>query len=133
MNVRKHIRTRRLDKIEQLGRDRIVCLTFGFEERAYHVVLEMYSGMYNIHVLLIIYSIFVISQGGNIILCNSQWTILAALRLVHGNIDTTMNTLTTTEKKQAPFAVIAKKGQPVIEIKATYPRDYVQPDISLTR
>ena len=41
--LRKHLRTRRLEKIEQLGIDRIVDMQFGSGEAAYHVILELYD------------------------------------------------------------------------------------------
>ena len=37
------MRTRRLEKIEQLGIDRIVDMQFGSGEAAYHVILELYD------------------------------------------------------------------------------------------
>lgn len=41
--MRKHLRGRRLEKIEQLAIDRIVDLQFGSNEAAYHIILEMYD------------------------------------------------------------------------------------------
>ena len=41
--LRKHIRSRRLESIEQLGMDRIVDMQFGSGEAAYHVILELYD------------------------------------------------------------------------------------------
>ncbi|VDN42747.1 unnamed protein product [Gongylonema pulchrum] len=38
MKLRKHIRQKRLESVQQLGVDRIVDLQFGTEERACHVV-----------------------------------------------------------------------------------------------
>ena len=41
--MRKHLKGRRLEKLEQLGVDRIVDLQFGSGEAAYHVILELYD------------------------------------------------------------------------------------------
>ena len=40
---RKHIRSRRLVDISQLGIDRIVDLQFGSDEAAYHLIVELYD------------------------------------------------------------------------------------------
>ena len=40
---RKHIRSRRLVNISQLGIDRIVDLQFGSDEAAYHLIIELYD------------------------------------------------------------------------------------------
>ena len=40
---RKHIRSRRLVNITQLGVDRIVDLQFGSDEAAYHLIVELYD------------------------------------------------------------------------------------------
>ena len=41
--MRKHLKGRRLESVQQLGVDRIVDLTFGSGEAAYHVILELYD------------------------------------------------------------------------------------------
>lgn len=61
MKLRKHIRNSVLTGIRQLGRDRVVDFQFGYDEKAAHVILEMYA-------------------SGNIILTNSSYTILSLLR-----------------------------------------------------
>ncbi|ORX85024.1 hypothetical protein BCR32DRAFT_230078 [Anaeromyces robustus] len=63
MKLRKHIRTRRLTSIKQLGTDRIVDLCFGEDEASYHLILEFYS-------------------SGNIILTDNEYKILSLLRTV---------------------------------------------------
>jgi predicted ribosome quality control (RQC) complex YloA/Tae2 family protein len=63
MKLRKHLRTRRLNHVRQLGIDRVVDFEFGAGETAYHVIVEFYA-------------------GGNIILTNYSYTILALLRVV---------------------------------------------------
>lgn len=61
MKLRKHLRTKKLDKIEQLGIDRVVDLTFGKGEAAYHILVELYA-------------------SGNVILTDHEYTILSLLR-----------------------------------------------------
>jgi len=63
MKLRKHIRTRRLTSIKQLGTDRIVDLCFGEDEASYHLILEFYS-------------------SGNVILTDNEYRILSLLRTV---------------------------------------------------
>ena len=41
--LRKHIVNKRLSNITQLGFDRIMDLTFGTDESAYHLILEFYD------------------------------------------------------------------------------------------
>lgn len=61
MKLRKHLKNKRLEKLTQLGVDRIVDLQFGSGEAAYHVILELYD-------------------RGNIVLTDYEWTILNVLR-----------------------------------------------------
>ncbi|CAH2244833.1 jg23044 [Pararge aegeria aegeria] len=61
MKLRKHLKNKRLEKLNQLGIDRIVDLQFGSGEAAYHVILELYD-------------------RGNIVLTDCEWTILNVLR-----------------------------------------------------
>eukprot|EP00401_Gymnodinium_catenatum_P082991 CAMPEP_0117617342 /NCGR_PEP_ID=MMETSP0784-20121206/85544_1 /TAXON_ID=39447 /ORGANISM="" /LENGTH=229 /DNA_ID=CAMNT_0005421183 /DNA_START=185 /DNA_END=870 /DNA_ORIENTATION=+ len=61
MKLRKHIRTRRLTAINQLGCDRAVDFTFGRGENAFHLILELYV-------------------SGNLILTDHEYTIQALLR-----------------------------------------------------
>ena len=43
LKLRKHLRTRRLDEVRQLGVDRVVDLSFGTGPACYHLILEMYA------------------------------------------------------------------------------------------
>jgi len=43
MNIRKLIKNKQLEKIDQVGVDRVVNMQFGVGEKAIHVVLEMYA------------------------------------------------------------------------------------------
>ena len=61
MKLRKHIRTRRLESIQQLGTDRVLDLTFGSGDAQYHLVCELYD-------------------RGNIVLTDASYTILTLLR-----------------------------------------------------
>ncbi|XP_030539979.1 ribosome quality control complex subunit NEMF [Rhodamnia argentea] len=61
LKLRKHIRTRRLEDVKQLGYDRIVLFQFGLGMNAYYVILELYA-------------------QGNIILADSEFTVLTLLR-----------------------------------------------------
>ncbi|XP_074547680.1 ribosome quality control complex subunit NEMF isoform X2 [Halichoeres trimaculatus] len=61
MKCRKHLKTRRLTQVKQLGIDRIVDIQFGSDEAAYHLIVELYD-------------------RGNIILADHEYTILNLLR-----------------------------------------------------
>ncbi|KAG5672133.1 hypothetical protein PVAND_002287 [Polypedilum vanderplanki] len=61
MKLRKHLKNKRLEKIEQLGSDRIIDLQFGTGEASYHIMLELYD-------------------RGNIVLCDYDYMILNVLR-----------------------------------------------------
>ncbi|XP_045605121.2 ribosome quality control complex subunit NEMF isoform X1 [Procambarus clarkii] len=61
MKLRKHLRNKRLEAVNQLGVDRIVDLTFGSGEAEHHVILELYD-------------------RGNIVLTDNSYTILNILR-----------------------------------------------------
>ncbi|KAH8383938.1 hypothetical protein KR009_011371 [Drosophila setifemur] len=43
MKLRKHLKNKRLEKIQQLGGDRIIDFQFGSGDAAYHVILELYD------------------------------------------------------------------------------------------
>ncbi|NXO13710.1 NEMF factor, partial [Oriolus oriolus] len=61
MKCRKHLKTRRLVSVSQLGIDRIVDLQFGSDEAAYHLIVELYD-------------------RGNIVLADHEYIILNILR-----------------------------------------------------
>ncbi|CAJ0935786.1 unnamed protein product, partial [Ranitomeya imitator] len=61
MKCRKHLRSRRLVGITQLGVDRIVDLQFGSDNAAYHLIVELYD-------------------RGNIVLTDHEYLILNILR-----------------------------------------------------
>lgn len=43
LKLRKHLRTRRLDDVRQLGVDRVVDFSFGTGDACYHLILELYA------------------------------------------------------------------------------------------
>lgn len=61
LQMRKHLKNKRLESLKQIGTDRIVDLQFGSGEAAYHVILELYD-------------------RGNIVLADHEMTILNILR-----------------------------------------------------
>ncbi|KAM4899527.1 ribosome quality control complex subunit NEMF [Sylvia borin] len=61
MKCRKHLKTRRLVSVSQLGIDRIVDLQFGSDEAAYHLIVELYD-------------------RGNVVLTDHEYLILNILR-----------------------------------------------------
>ncbi|XP_061370460.1 uncharacterized protein LOC133313150 isoform X2 [Gastrolobium bilobum] len=61
LKLRKHIRTRRLEDVRQLGYDRIILFQFGLGENANYVILELYA-------------------QGNILLTDSNLTVMTLLR-----------------------------------------------------
>ncbi|XP_068436345.1 ribosome quality control complex subunit NEMF [Clinocottus analis] len=61
MKCRKHLKSRRLTQVKQLGIDRVVDIQFGSDEAAYHLIIELYD-------------------RGNVILTDFEYTILNLLR-----------------------------------------------------
>ena len=61
MKLRKHLANKRLESIKQLGVDRVIDLTFGSADAAYHIILELYD-------------------KGNLVLTDHQYLILNILR-----------------------------------------------------
>ncbi|CAN1806302.1 Ribosome quality control complex subunit NEMF [Linum perenne] len=61
LKLRKHIRTRRLEDVRQLGYDRIILFQFGLGVNAHYVILELYA-------------------QGNILLTDPDFTVLTLLR-----------------------------------------------------
>ncbi|XP_063039694.1 ribosome quality control complex subunit NEMF-like [Engraulis encrasicolus] len=61
MKCRKHLKSRRLVSVKQLGVDRIVDIQFGSDEAAYHLIVELYD-------------------RGNIVLADYEYNILNLLR-----------------------------------------------------
>ncbi|KAM4690583.1 ribosome quality control complex subunit NEMF-like [Rhinophrynus dorsalis] len=68
MKCRKHLKSRRLVSIKQLGVDRIVDFQFGSDEAAYHLIVELYD-------------------RGNIVLTDHEYLILNVLRFRTDEVD----------------------------------------------
>jgi predicted ribosome quality control (RQC) complex YloA/Tae2 family protein len=56
MKLRKHLKSRRLESIEQLGIDRIVDLQFGSGEAAYHLIVELYDKVFLFFIIIFLSS-----------------------------------------------------------------------------
>ena len=61
MKLRKHLRTKRIESIRQVGIDRVIDIQFGTGTHAYHILVEFYA-------------------KGNIILTDHEYIILNLLR-----------------------------------------------------
>ncbi|KAI3737864.1 hypothetical protein L2E82_27878 [Cichorium intybus] len=61
LKLRKHIRTRRLEDVRQLGYDRIILFQFGVGANAHYIILELYA-------------------QGNILLTDSEFMVMTLLR-----------------------------------------------------
>jgi predicted ribosome quality control (RQC) complex YloA/Tae2 family protein len=72
MKLRRHIRTKRLENIQQLGYDRVVDMKFGSGESIHHLILEFYA-------------------GGNIVLTDGNYEVLALLRSHQFSDDVALN------------------------------------------
>ena len=61
MKLRKHLRTKKVTELKQLGIDRVVDIQFGKGDNAYHLLIELYA-------------------SGNVILTDKDYQILSLLR-----------------------------------------------------
>uniref|UniRef100_A0A3B4Y159 Ribosome quality control complex subunit NEMF n=1 Tax=Seriola lalandi dorsalis TaxID=1841481 RepID=A0A3B4Y159_SERLL len=89
MKCRKHLKTRRLTQVKQLGIDRIVDIQFGSDEAAYHLIIELYDRVRIVHLKLLNFRCYFVHMlcrsvhihfQGNIILADHEYTILNLLR-----------------------------------------------------
>ncbi|KAI9193299.1 uncharacterized protein BJ171DRAFT_272433 [Polychytrium aggregatum] len=100
MKLRKHLRTRRLSDVSQLGFDRIVDMQFGDGEFAYHLIVELYA-------------------SGNILLTDHEYRIMTLLRVVE--LDGTA--IPGNRADDARFAVgevypnVSRPFEPMTELK----------------
>ncbi len=62
IQLRKHLKSRRLESIEQLGIDRIVDLQFGSGEAAYHLIVELYDKVFDIFEIYFRYEFILIGK-----------------------------------------------------------------------
>lgn len=108
MKLRKHLRGRRFVSATQLGIDRIVDIQFGYEEAAYHVIIELYD-------------------RGNIALTDYQYIILTLLRFRKDKTNRTESGDNPKEENSdVKFAVhepypfqLSKQKVDVTELKST--------------
>lgn len=49
--MRKHLKSRRLESITQLGVDRIIDMQFGSGEASYHLIVELYDKVIRLKVI----------------------------------------------------------------------------------
>ncbi|SCO59005.1 conserved protein, unknown function [Plasmodium berghei] len=61
MKLRKHLRSRKITNISQLGGDRVIDIQFGYDDNVYHLIVELYI-------------------AGNIILTNNDYKIIFILK-----------------------------------------------------
>ncbi|CAD2087683.1 conserved protein, unknown function [Plasmodium vinckei brucechwatti] len=61
MKLRKHLRSRKITNISQLGGDRVVDIQFGYDDNIYHLIVELYI-------------------AGNIVLTNNDYKIIFILK-----------------------------------------------------
>ena len=45
LQLRKHLRTRRLEDIKQVGNDRVIIMTFGSDPVTQYLIVEFYAGV----------------------------------------------------------------------------------------
>lgn len=111
---RKHLKTRRLVSVKQLGIDRIVDFQFGSDEAAYHLIVELYDRVSAKRVLRKethehgpCWCSPVLSSQGNVVLTDHEYVILNILRF------------RTDEADDVRFAV--RERYPVDNAKAAAP------------
>ena len=66
MKLRKHINNKKCLYLKQIGSDRIIIISFGFDTILYHIIIEFYA-------------------DGNIILCDENYKIIANVRNYKNN------------------------------------------------
>ncbi|MES1915350.1 MAG: hypothetical protein MHM6MM_007313, partial [Cercozoa sp. M6MM] len=66
--LRKHLKNRRITGVRQMGVDRVICITFGTEERQTHLVLQLFG-------------------LGNILLCDNEFCVIALVRNAEHDAD----------------------------------------------
>ena len=106
MKLRKHLRTKKLNKIEQLGIDRVIDLTFGKGEASYHILVELYA-------------------SGNVILTDHEYTILSLLRSHKFEDDAS-----TQVKAKYPFSLAANLTLDTITIEPDQIKSLIHGELS---
>ncbi|KAJ3129692.1 hypothetical protein HK098_000471 [Nowakowskiella sp. JEL0407] len=80
MKLRKHLRTKRLTSVDQIGMDRVIDLKFGENDTAFHVIAEFYA-------------------SGNIVLTDHEYKIMHLLRVVELETTSTDQPDTTNDQQ----------------------------------
>ncbi|KAF6002457.1 hypothetical protein F1559_002650 [Cyanidiococcus yangmingshanensis] len=121
LKLRKHLRTRRLAEITQLGIDRVVDLRFvgGSQSTAAY---KANPGVTPSRALLESHLIVELHSGGNIILTDGEYRILAVLRIFRPD----QAPSTMTQESSKTDASVARPRHQVAVVGATY-------EISLAR
>ena len=94
MKLRKHLRTKKMTSIKQLGMDRVIDIQFGRDEFAAHIIVELYA-------------------QGNVILTDCDYTILSLLRSY--TLDGAQDSIKVNESGQA------EEGPVRCAVKQKYP------------
>ena len=94
MKLRKHLRTKKMTSITQLGMDRVIDIQFGRDEFAAHIIVELYA-------------------QGNVILTDCDYTILSLLRSY--TLDGAQDSIKVNEGGQA------EEGPVRCAVKQKYP------------
>ena len=95
MKLRKHLRTKRLESIQQFGMDRVIVLRFGSGDGINYLIVELYA-------------------NGNIILTNSDYIVLVVLRTHQFDADVVLK---VGEPYPLKFATTSVKAAQEIEEK----------------
>ena len=85
LQLRKHLRGKRLENVEQLGIDRVLRLSFGTGDLAMHVIVELYA-------------------QGNVLLTDSSDVLISVMRKHDYGADVGV----VAAKRQYPMAVISR-------------------------
>ncbi|EFN57403.1 hypothetical protein CHLNCDRAFT_57209 [Chlorella variabilis] len=80
LKLRKHIRTRRLEAVKQLGVDRIVQLSFGSGPASCHLLLEFYAQASGRRQGELCFGTCMHPCAGNVILADDKFEVLTLLR-----------------------------------------------------
>ncbi|KAF9106296.1 hypothetical protein BGX27_009240 [Mortierella sp. AM989] len=110
IKIRKHLRTRRLTGVKQLGSDRIVDFEFAADDldNTYHIIAEFYA-------------------AGNLILTDGHYKILSILRVVQPNetVRMAVGEIYDVEALTRSFEPIQKRN--LVEVlKAAGPKDILK-------
>lgn len=106
--LRKHLKNKRLEKIEQINLDRVIDLTFGSGEMEYHIISEFYA-------------------SGNIIFTSGDYKILTLLHPYTYETKTDVNTRQEGEEENKENIIKTRVG-----VGQVYPFDLATTRLELT-